>query len=129
MGREIHSTKWSLDVGLQRVSSRPDFCNKAGTVSQKHPRFSRKKEIGWCYKVKKQRRVHEDESRLQFKSCYVIFCVSLSGCSSAWIRALGSGPRGHWFESSHPDFFIDEPECKFIIVNLNKPLNYLRLLD
>src|ERR1035441_10229829 len=25
------------------------------------------------------------------------------GCSSAWLRALGSGPRGRWFESSHPD--------------------------
>ena len=26
-----------------------------------------------------------------------------TGCSSAWLRALGSGPRGRWFESSHPD--------------------------
>ncbi len=24
-------------------------------------------------------------------------------------RALGSGPRGRWFESSHPDFF-DHPD-------------------
>ena len=33
-------------------------------------------------------------------------CVRLSsGCSSAWLRALRSGRRGRWFESSHPDHY------------------------
>src|SRR5947209_17337308 len=27
----------------------------------------------------------------------------IPGCSSAWFRALGSGPRGRKFKSCHPD--------------------------
>ena len=34
----------------------------------------------------------------------------LTGCSSAWLRALRSGRRGRWFESSHPDFIFAEAE-------------------
>src|SRR3954469_6166717 len=29
--------------------------------------------------------------------------MSVPGCSSAWFRALGSGPRGRRFKSFHPD--------------------------
>ena len=28
-----------------------------------------------------------------------------SGCSSVWLRALGSGPRGRRFKSFHPDLY------------------------
>src|SRR5688572_19661695 len=29
--------------------------------------------------------------------------MKATGCSSAWFRALGSGPRGRRFKSCHPD--------------------------
>jgi len=76
--------------------SRAQSCDADNVRPTSDPRVMHKKCTKSWHLMHALHRMH---NRVDFRSCYLPDIYSSCGCPT-----IGSGPRGRWFESSHPDF-------------------------